>query len=78
MRRPGLEGAIRFSSRWEVGVVTVCPVEDPGCETDTIVTAGAGVCEGCEGVNGNGSASGVNILLICRGWQWLYLYERVH
>lgn len=49
-------------------MVTVCPVEDPGCEPDMIVPmAGVGACEGCEDVNVKGSASGVSILLICRG-----------
>ena len=48
-------------------MVTVCPVEDPGCETDMIVTAGVGASEGCEDANVKGSASGVSILLICRG-----------
>ena len=47
-------------------MVTVCPVEDPGCETDTIVTAEVGACEGCEDVNVKGSASGVSIFFICR------------
>lgn len=49
-------------------MVTVCPAEDPGCETDMIVTGGVEACEGCcGGINVKGSASGVSILLFCRG-----------
>lgn len=59
-------------------MVTVCPVEDPGCETDMIVTAGVGACEGCcEGINVKGSASCVSILLICRGAGNWFTYTSV-